>query len=90
MLLATDSDSSSLLASGLAIFWVALVAFMWVVVLVALIRVIQKAGYSGWWALIGLVPIVNLVMFLVFAYGRWPVLEENARLRHRLELPPGR
>ena len=53
----------------------------YVVMLVAYIRIIQKAGYSGWWVLVGLVPVLNLVMFLVFAFSTWPVLRENERLR---------
>ncbi|MCB7134961.1 DUF805 domain-containing protein [Cellulosimicrobium marinum] len=49
--------------------------------LVAYVRIIQKAGYSGWWILIALVPVVNVVMFLVFAFSRWPVLRERDALR---------
>ncbi|MCA5891922.1 DUF805 domain-containing protein [Isoptericola sp. NEAU-Y5] len=52
-----------------------------VVFLVAYVRIIQKAGYSGWWVLVGLVPILNIVMFLVFAFARWPVLRERDALR---------
>ena len=48
--------------------------------LIAYVRIIQKAGYSGWWVLVGLVPILNLVMFLVFAFSRWPVLRERDAL----------
>jgi hypothetical protein len=43
------------------------VAFAWV-------RIVTKAGYSGWWVLVGLVPLVNLVMFFVFAFSDWPAL----------------
>ena len=35
--------------------------------------VVRKAGYSGWWVLLGFVPIVGLVMLWVFAFARWPV-----------------
>ena len=59
----------------------------YVVMLVAYIRIIQKAGYSGWWVLVGLVPVLNLVMFLVFAYSRWPVLRENDLLRSQRGVP---
>ena len=52
-----------------------------VVFFVAYIRIIQKAGYSGWWVLVGLVPILNVVMFLVFAFSRWPVIHERDALR---------
>lgn len=32
----------------------------------------RKAGYSGWWSLLMIVPIVNLVMIWVFAFVKWP------------------
>jgi uncharacterized membrane protein YhaH (DUF805 family) len=57
---------------------------VWLVVAIAYIRIIQKAGYSGWWILIGLVPVVNVIMFLVFAYSRWPVQRELDELRRRV------
>ncbi|MFE5307860.1 hypothetical protein [Isoptericola sp. NPDC056573] len=52
-----------------------------VIFLIAYIRIIQKAGYSGWWVLVGIVPVLNVVMFLVFAFSRWPVLRERDALR---------
>ncbi|HTW99772.1 MAG TPA: hypothetical protein VMD59_13400 [Acidimicrobiales bacterium] len=50
------------------------------------VKILQKAGYSGWWILLGLVPVVGLVMFLVFAFGKWPALE--ARRASAPVLPP--
>ena len=32
----------------------------------------KKAGYSGWWALTIIIPLVNLVMLWVFAFAEWP------------------
>lgn len=40
-------------------------------------KAVKKAGYSPWWALLGLIPIVNLVMLWVFAYAKWPSLPER-------------
>jgi uncharacterized membrane protein YhaH (DUF805 family) len=37
-------------------------------------RALRKAGFSGWWALLGLVPVVNIVMLWVFAFAEWPAL----------------
>jgi uncharacterized membrane protein YhaH (DUF805 family) len=37
------------------------------------VRIVQRAGYSGWWVLISIIPIVGIVMMFVFAYGKWPV-----------------
>jgi hypothetical protein len=38
-------------------------------------RVVKRAGFSPWWALILLVPLVNVVSFWVFAFSRWPTLD---------------
>jgi hypothetical protein len=43
-------------------------------ILVAFAAILRKAGYPGWWALAGLVPVVNVVLLFVFAFAQWPVL----------------
>ena len=48
-----------------------------IVALVASAKVLTKAGYSGWWVLMVFVPIVNFVMFLVFAFSDWPALRNR-------------
>ena len=45
------------------------------------VRIIRKAGYSGWWVLMALVPIGNLVMLGFFAFKEWPVRRELEYLR---------
>lgn len=40
-------------------------------------RAISKAGFSGWWALLGVVPLVNLVALWVFAFSKWPSFPEK-------------
>lgn len=37
-----------------------------------IVRVLHKAGYSGWWVLLVFVPLVNLIMVWVFAFAEWP------------------
>jgi len=54
---------------------------IWLVFLIAYIKIISKAGYSGWWVLIMFVPIVNVIMLLVFAYKEWPIQHELRELR---------
>ncbi len=83
--LGADTEWTAWLAGGVGL---AVIAAFYLVILVAYIRIIQKAGYSGWWVLVGLVPVLNLVMFLVFAYSRWPVLRENDLLRSQRGAPP--
>jgi hypothetical protein len=33
---------------------------------------VRKAGFSGWWVVVSVVPIVGLVLLWIFAYARWP------------------
>lgn len=51
-----------------------------VLVLVVLIpawRIVSRAGYSGAWSLLLLVPVVNVIAVFVFAFSEWP-LERRA------------
>jgi hypothetical protein len=36
-------------------------------------RILSRAGYSRWWLLTMVVPLVNLIMLWVFAFASWPV-----------------
>ena len=42
-------------------------------------RIVQKAGFNGWWTLVLLIPIVNIGMIWVFAFLRWPALEADIK-----------
>ncbi len=44
-------------------------------------RICSKAGYSGALGLIMLVPLANIALLLVLAFGTWPIEEELRRLR---------
>jgi uncharacterized membrane protein YhaH (DUF805 family) len=60
-------------------FWQGLgMLFFWLVFLVPLWRIISKAGYSGAWALLSLIPFVNIIALWIFAFAHWP----NARPEH--------
>jgi hypothetical protein len=52
----------------------AVVIFAFVVVYLPVWKIIRKAGYNGWWVLIWLVPLVNIIMLWVFAFSDWPNL----------------
>jgi hypothetical protein len=59
--------------------------------LICQIKIITKAGYSGWYVLTAFVPILNIVMFLVFAFAKWPIqtrLENAERGGARGYAPP--
>ena len=55
----------------------------WAVFLVPLWRIISKAGYSGAWALISLIPFINIIALWIFAFAKWP----NERVRHGDDRP---
>lgn len=55
-----------------------LLAIALVVVIVwSVVQILNKAGYSGWWVLLGFVPLVNIAALYRFATADWPAL------RHR-------
>ena len=85
----TDANGQPVCTSVPAGAWAGLGIFLFiylaifVVMIVAYVKIISKAGYSGWWVLIGIVPFVNIVFFLVFAFSEWPVLKEVRLLRQQ-------
>ena len=44
------------------------------VLLIPMSNIVKRAGYNPWLTLLGVIPLVNLVMFLVFAFSEWPRL----------------
>lgn len=36
-------------------------------------RIWEKAGYKGIWALLMVIPVVNIAAFLYLAFSDWPV-----------------
>jgi hypothetical protein len=50
-------------------------------------QILSKAGYSGAWVFIALVPLVNIVMFFVFAFSDWPIRRELRQLRSSAQPP---
>ena len=61
----------------------------WLVVLIVVLliwafvvvfgRIVNRAGYSRWWLVIMLVPVLNLIMLWVFAFADWPVLKPRGQ-----------
>jgi uncharacterized membrane protein YhaH (DUF805 family) len=53
-----------LTVAGLELIWV-----------IPIVKILHKAGYSGWWCVLMLFPIANIVVLWVFAFARWPNLK---------------
>lgn len=63
---------------GMSIFhWLIVVAVL-VLYFIPVVKILRKAGYSGWWSLILLIPLVNIIMIYVFAFADWPALRGKA------------
>ena len=56
------------------LFWLAFTVFF----VYVSYRIVAKAGFNGWWALTTLVPLLNIVMVIIFAFKPWPALEGAA------------
>ena len=66
--------------AGMAAFSLVHWLFILIVLFVLLfpvIKILQKAGYSGWWVLLWFVPIGNLVALWIFAFADWPALRRG-------------
>jgi uncharacterized membrane protein YhaH (DUF805 family) len=53
-------------------------------------RIFSKAGYSGAMSLLMLVPIANLIVICILAFGEWPIHRELNQLRQQVAMmrPP--
>ncbi|HEY5065102.1 MAG TPA: hypothetical protein VIJ04_09830 [Xanthobacteraceae bacterium] len=63
---------------GLSILHLLIVVVILILYLLPIVKILQKAGYSGWWCLIVFVPLVNVVMFYVFAFANCPILRDKS------------
>jgi uncharacterized membrane protein YhaH (DUF805 family) len=59
-------------------------AWQWLITLVAIVaclypyvRIVRRTGHSGWWVLTMFVPLVNFIMLWVFAFVRWPAVDDQ-------------
>lgn len=47
-------------------------------------RIFSKAGYSGALSLLMFVPIANIIVLCVLAFGNWPIYKELNSLRQQV------
>lgn len=66
---------------GIIFCIILLVSVIVVVKLIICWKIVSKAGYNGALSLLVLVPLVNLIMFIVFALAEWPIEKELKQLK---------
>ncbi len=47
-------------------------------------RIFSKAGYSGAMGLLMFIPIANIIVLCILAFGEWPIYRELSYLRQRV------
>jgi len=43
-----------------------------------MVRILIKAGFSGWWVLVLAIPIFSIVFVWIFAFIAWPAEQKAA------------
>jgi len=67
--------------AGLMAVWIVIAIAIFIFSIVMYWKIATKAGYNGALSLLLLVPIVNFLMLILFAFSEWPVEQEVRRLR---------
>ena len=54
--------------------------YIWLVVtsVLAMIRILNRTGYSGWWHLIGFIPVVGVIALSRFSKAEWAATASSA------------
>jgi uncharacterized membrane protein YhaH (DUF805 family) len=76
-----STDNSQTIAAALAAYGLIIgLVFLTIFILQIIVawRITAKAGYPGALSLLLLVPFVNFIVILIFAFAEWPI---EARLR---------
>jgi hypothetical protein len=55
-----------------------------VLIIVAYYFIAQRAGYNPWLSLLALIPGVNFILILIFAFSEWPIQREVRVLKAQL------
>lgn len=63
------------------LFQLALIVFVALLWLLPVSKILERAGFSGWYSLVTLIPIVNLIALWWFASAKWPGAKARALRR---------
>jgi len=83
-LLLDDNTNTAGGTAALGAFFAAYFLFIIIIAVIAIImywRIASKAGYPGAYSLLMLVPLVNLIIVILFAFTEWPIEREVKALR---------
>ncbi len=66
------------------VIWLAMAVFMTVIIC----KIFSKAGYHWAMGLLTLIPIANLIVMCILAFGQWPIQRELEALKQSRMAPP--
>lgn len=69
----TDPHAVAAILAAYGLFFLVFFLVAFVLQLVICWRIAVKAGYSGVLSLLMLVPLVNFIVILMFAFMEWPI-----------------
>ena len=81
------SEAAPVVIVIFAIFAILLGLIVAIITALIYCKIFSKAGYSWALGLLMLVPIANIIMPFVLAFGDWPILKELRLLKQQQEKP---
>lgn len=62
---------------GLGLPELIVIAVIGIVVVLPFWKIFSKAGYSGWYSLCMLIPLVSVGGLFFLAFAKWPILDKK-------------
>jgi hypothetical protein len=56
-------------------------AFIVITVVWPFWKIFEKAGFSGWWSLTILIPIIGTIALFYLAFAEWPIQRKHSELK---------
>ena len=78
-------DVAPVFGMMLVMFMVFIGLFMTIITAIIYCMIFSKAGYCWALGLLMFVPIANLIMLFILAFGDWPVQKELRMLKQQLQ-----
>lgn len=70
---------------GLGLPELTIIAIIGIIIILPNWKMFSKAGFSGWWSLLMIVPVINILLEYYLAFAEWPIHRELLMLRKQSE-----
>jgi len=67
--------------SGIGLPELIVIVVIGILVVVPFWKIFTKAGYSGGWSLLMLIPVISIVILFYLAFAEWPIQRELKKLK---------